>query len=88
MIQLNSNQPTAADLQSAIVAFTEELFCTVPTVTLESDPELPNSEYLVVHARTNAELAEILRLNTAWHVRLLEVAGDSAIHYRLDLDVA
>lgn len=87
MIQLHSVS-SAADLQTAILAFTEELFRTRASMTLEADPELPDTNYLVVHVKTNAEVAEIVRLNTAWHRRLLEVAGDSAIRYHLFLDVA
>jgi hypothetical protein len=86
MIQVHLPSSTA-DLPTAILAYTEDLFGAPACMTLEWDPELPDTCHLVVHVKTNAEVPEIVRLNSAWHRRLLEVAGDAAIRYQLLLEV-
>jgi hypothetical protein len=86
MIQVHLPK-SIADLPTAILAYTEDLFGAPPYMTLDWDPELPDTNHLVVHVKTNAEVPEVVRLNHEWHARLLEVAGDAAIRYRLLLDI-
>jgi hypothetical protein len=67
--------------------FTEAIFGAPATIEQSSDPET-ESVYFVVRTSTSLEVPEILKLNSDWHRRLHEPAGDMAHKYRLSLDIS
>jgi hypothetical protein len=76
----------AGSLQKQIEQFTQELFSSPVEILAELDPET-DEKYFAVYVAADHEVAEIVRLNDAWHRRLLHTAGKSAGLYRLALNI-
>jgi hypothetical protein len=76
----------ADGLQQQIEQFTRELFSGPVEILTELDPETDES-YFAVYVATEHEVGEIVRLNDAWHRRLLQTAGKAAGLYRLALNI-
>src|SRR5688572_27762157 len=85
-LALEAHVSQAIASQQRIQEFTQELFGSPADIRAESDCET-DDRYFTVYVTTSAEPAEIVRLNDAWHRRLLQTAGDVANFYRLALDV-
>jgi hypothetical protein len=79
VFQIVEKHQTVAD-------FTSKMFNHSATIQRERDPEI-DAEYFVVSVAATGEVEEIVQKNHEWHVKLREVAGDLAVHYRLSLDI-
>jgi hypothetical protein len=75
------------DVNQRVQAFTEGIFPGNVHIEQSSDPET-DERYFVAHASTDLEVPEILELNSEWHRRLHEAAGELAYKYRLSLQVS
>ena len=86
MIQIDPSKPSAA-VQAAVIAFTEEIFGNRATIEVIPDPEIEGLEPYVVQVTASGDVASIVKLNRAWHRRLIDVAGSDAHHFCLSLEI-
>ncbi len=73
---------------NAILELTAELFPKAKiTVSEESDPEIEDDEYFVITVETPGSVGELVKCHREWHCRIVKVAQETAIAYRLSLDI-
>ena len=70
----------------AIRMLTYEMFPGELFIEYEADPDDPSDKFLVFNVRAKGSAAELVDCRCAWHDRVLQLAGEDGLQFRLSID--
>ena len=78
--------PLTPELQSKIIALSQELFPGPVSIQTEFDPEFPDDQWHAVEVEAYGEFREILDRELLWHDKVWELLGkDIGLQFRLSV---